>query len=103
MRLRAFVLTFVAVVGLFPVAFVLGAPIVAGAPQVSGEAAVPRISAADLKKAVDAGTVLVLDVRDADSYAAGHIPGAVLVPLDALSAKAPELKESKKPIVAYCA
>ena len=84
------------------VAFVLAL----GAPafgQITDEASVPRISLADFKKAVDAGQVLILDVRDAGSYADGHIPGAILVPLADIAKNAPELKASKKPIVTYCA
>ena len=71
-------------------------------PQLTDEASVPRISLADLKKAVDAGRVLVLDVRDAASYAESHIPGAVLIPLADLQGQTARLKASKKPIVAYC-
>jgi phage shock protein E len=45
--------------------------------------------------------VLLLDVRTAQEYAEGHIPGAVLLPYDELAAK---LKEPDKgrPIVVYC-
>ena len=84
------------------VAFVLalGAPVLG---QIADEASVPRISLADFKKAVDAGQMLIVDVRDAGSYADGHVPGAILVPLADVAKKAPELKASKKPIVAYCA
>jgi rhodanese-related sulfurtransferase len=84
------------------VAFVLalGAPAFA---QVTDEASVPRISLAGLKQAIDARHVLIVDVRDASSYADGHIPGAILVPLADIQKKAPELKASGKPIVAYCA
>ena len=71
--------------------------------QVSGETSVSRITLADFKQALDAGRVIPIDVRDADSYAAGHIPGALSVPLDSVSQKAAELKRSGKPIVAYCA
>jgi rhodanese-related sulfurtransferase len=71
--------------------------------QVADETMVPRIALADLKKAVDAGQVLVVDVRDAGSYADGHLPGAISVPLDAIQQKAASLKASKKPIVTYCA
>jgi rhodanese-related sulfurtransferase len=87
---------------LWLVAFVLalGAPAFA---QITDEATVPRISLAEFKKAFDAGQVLIIDVRDAGSYADGHIPGAILVPLADIAKKAPELKASKKPIVAYCA
>jgi rhodanese-related sulfurtransferase len=84
------------------VAFVLalGAPAFA---QITDEASVPRISLADFKKAFDAGQVVIVDTRDAGSYADGHIPGAVLIPLDELQKKAPGLRGAKKPIVAYCA
>jgi rhodanese-related sulfurtransferase len=71
--------------------------------QVAGEAAVPRISVADLKKAVDADRVLIVDVRDATWYAEGHLPGAVNVPLEQLQQKLTTLRVAKKPIVAYCA
>jgi rhodanese-related sulfurtransferase len=86
----------------FLVAFVLalGAPAFA---QITDEASVPRMSLSDLKRAIDAGQILVVDVRDASSYAGGHLPGAILIPLADIQKKAPELKASKKPIVAYCA
>jgi rhodanese-related sulfurtransferase len=81
-------------------AVALGSPVFG---QIADEASVPRISLADFKKAVDAGQVVIVDTRDAGSYADGHIPGAVLVPLADIAKKAPGLKASKKPIVAYCA
>jgi len=79
---------------------VLGAPAFA---QVTDEAAVPRISLAEFKKAFDAGQVVIVDTRDAGSYADGHIPGAILGPLADIQKRAPELKASKKRIVTYCA
>jgi len=78
----------------------LGPPVLG---QVADEAAVPRISVAELKRAVDAGQVLVIDVRDAGWYAEGHLPGAINVPLDALQQNLAALKAAKKGIVAYCA
>jgi ArsR family transcriptional regulator len=45
--------------------------------------------------------VTVLDVRPAEEYAAGHLPGAINLPIDRLEdhlAKLPKRKE----IVAYC-
>jgi rhodanese-related sulfurtransferase len=86
----------------FVMAALSAAATVAG-QQVPDQSSAPRVSLADFKKAFDAGSLVILDVRDASSYAAGHIPGAILVPLDTLAKKAPELKTSKKPIVAYCA
>ncbi len=72
------------------------------APPAGDElAGAPRISQAEFKKAVDAGTVLVIDVRDAQAYANGHVPGALSIPLDQLASHAPELKGEKRPIVTY--
>jgi len=45
--------------------------------------------------------VLVLDVRPAAEYAAGHIPGAINVPHDQLAARLAELPEDAD-IIAYC-
>jgi len=45
--------------------------------------------------------VLLLDVRTAEEYAAGHIPGATLFPYDELAAKFRE-PDKGRPIVVYC-
>jgi rhodanese-related sulfurtransferase len=71
--------------------------------QTTDESAVPRISVVDLKKAADAGQVLIIDVRDAASYAEGHLPGAINVPLAELEQTLAMVKAAKKPLVAYCA
>ena len=66
-----------------------------------------RIDWSDFKKQYDEKTIEVIDVRGEDAYAAGHIPGARLVPLAEFDRSAPELtdklKKLKKPIVLYCA
>lgn len=61
-----------------------------------------RVSFEEFKKLYDRGEVLVLDVRSAQAYQAGHIPGAISVPLDDVEAKIPELKKEKRAIVTYC-
>ena len=61
-----------------------------------------RISPAQLKTLLETGHVLVLDVRDADSYVAGHLPGAVLMPLGDLADRLPQLRHENRPIVTYC-
>jgi SAM-dependent methyltransferase len=61
-----------------------------------------RVSVAQLKALLTAGPVLVLDVRDADSYVAGHVAGAILVSLDELAERLPEFQKESRPIVAYC-
>jgi rhodanese-related sulfurtransferase len=45
--------------------------------------------------------LVVLDVRPAEEYDAGHIPGAVSIPLDELRKRVKELPKTKQ-IVAYC-
>jgi len=42
----------------------------------------PRISQQDFKKLFTARNVVVVDTRVEDVYALGHIPGAVLLPLE---------------------
>lgn len=55
----------------------------------------------ELLKRVRAGLVTVIDVRPPEEYAAGHVPGAVNIPLDKLKNRLKELK-NRKEIVAYC-
>ena len=47
------------------------------------------------------GDVILLDVRPEDEYAAGHVPGALNVPLDRLEAAIAMLPPGRE-IVAYC-
>jgi len=75
----------------------------AAAQAVTDPAKVPRVTVAELKKLQASGAVSVVDVRDADSFKAGHIPGALSIPLDQVSANADRLKSTKKPLVFYCA
>jgi SAM-dependent methyltransferase len=61
-----------------------------------------RIPVDEFKQLQAKGGVLVLDVRDAEHYRAGHLPGAILMPLDTVEARAAELRREKRPIVTYC-
>lgn len=54
-----------------------------------------------LLKRVREGTVTVLDVRPALEYRAGHLPGALSVPLEELERRLHELPR-KREVVAYC-
>jgi rhodanese-related sulfurtransferase len=45
--------------------------------------------------------VVLLDVRPEVEYQAGHLPGAISIPLDELERRLDELPKSKT-IVAYC-
>lgn len=55
----------------------------------------------ELLQRIREGSVVVLDVRPAEEYAAGHIPGAVSLPLESLETGLEHLP-TDKPVVAYC-
>lgn len=59
------------------------------------------IRAAELLARVKSGLVTVLDVRPAEEYAAGHLPGAINVPVDRLESGLAQLPK-KREVVAYC-
>jgi len=50
---------------------------------------------------VRSGVVTLLDVRPKEEYQAGHLPGAVSVPLDDLERRLAELPRDRE-VVAYC-
>ena len=48
-------------------------------------------------------TCRILDVRDPEEYAAGHLPGAINVPLHQVGRKVPYLMPNRhKPLLVYC-
>ena len=51
----------------------------------------------------DDGDHVIVDVRRADEYAKGHIPGAILIPNEEIGTKQPkELPDKKQIILVYC-
>ena len=59
------------------------------------------VPARELLERVRKGLVMVLDVRPSEEFAAGHVPGAVNIPIDELEKRLRELPKRKE-IVAYC-
>ena len=55
----------------------------------------------ELRKLVRDGEVTVIDVRPRDEYEAGHIPGAVSVPVAELKRRLRELPKRRE-VIAYC-
>ena len=55
----------------------------------------------ELVRRVRAGEVTVIDVRPREEYVAGHIPGAISVPLADLPKRLRDLRK-RRDIVAYC-
>ena len=61
----------------------------------------PRISAADARKALDAGQAVLVDVRGLDAWQEERAKGAVSIPVNELYARMGELPKDKQ-IIAYC-
>ena len=68
---------------------------------VAGGEEAERVTRAQLLDRVRAGDVVVIDVRPAEEYAAGHIPEAFSVPLEHLQARLDEF-DPQVDVVAYC-
>ncbi len=87
----------------FAIAIVLGAFVATGAgaadPQ-SNDA--PSISAAELHARRESGVApVVIDVRTAEEYASGHIPGAVNIPFDQVAQRIAEV-DAPHGVALYC-
>ena len=59
------------------------------------------IPAAELLERARKGLVTVLDVRPAEEYAAGHLPGAISIPVEQLESRLAKLPK-KREVIAYC-
>lgn len=79
-----------------------------GAPPAAGgdaqdTAAITVITAEEGKDKIDAGGVTVVDVRTAEEYEEGHVPGALLVPNEEIAGTPPELlPDLDAPLLVYC-
>ena len=60
-----------------------------------------RITVAEAKKELDAGTAVFVDVRAEAAYKMEHIKGALNIPLESLDANLGKLPKGKKLII-YC-
>ncbi|WP_058556771.1 metalloregulator ArsR/SmtB family transcription factor [Thiohalocapsa sp. ML1] len=63
--------------------------------------ALEPLPAAELLARARDGLVTVLDVRPAEEFAQGHVPGAINMPLERLEARLAELPADRQ-VVAYC-
>ncbi|MFC4951287.1 rhodanese-like domain-containing protein [Pseudonocardia sp. GCM10023141] len=61
----------------------------------------PEIDQQQLAQVRATAAVMVVDVRDADEYRAGHVPGARLIPLKVLGARMHELPRDT-PVYLVC-
>jgi len=71
----------------------------AGGPAALGTPDVAQVSIPEAIALIDAGA-LVIDVRESPKT---HLPGALVIPLEVLDARLPQLEGAKaRPIVVYC-
>jgi len=61
----------------------------------------PPTTVYELLSRAERGLVTVLDVRPPEEFAAGHLPGAVNIPIDRLESSLANLSKQRE-VVAYC-
>lgn len=61
----------------------------------------PPLSRDELERLIALGEVILIDVRPAVEYAAGHLPGALSLPVEELPARLDELPRDRR-VVTYC-
>ena len=61
----------------------------------------PDVTPEELAALLDSEQIVVVDVREEQEYAAGHIPGAVLIPLGSLTKRLSEVP-TDTPVVLVC-
>ncbi|MFI5490659.1 ArsR/SmtB family transcription factor [Micromonospora echinaurantiaca] len=66
-----------------------------------GQDGAQEVTRDELRARVQAGDVVVLDVRPVEEYLASHIPGAVCIPVEELAERINELPDDTE-IVVYC-
>ncbi|MTE17172.1 ArsR/SmtB family transcription factor [Nocardia aurantiaca] len=66
-----------------------------------GEDGAREVTAAELVALADDSSVVVLDVRPVVEYLAGHIPGALSIPIEQLAERVSELPADTQ-VVVYC-
>lgn len=67
------------------------------------EADVPRVTVEDAKAAFDEGTAVIVDVRSQAAYEAGHVAGALSIPLNEFESNIQNIGLPKEQwIITYC-
>ncbi|MEV6206123.1 metalloregulator ArsR/SmtB family transcription factor [Kitasatospora sp. NPDC051914] len=66
-----------------------------------GEDGAREVGHEELSARVEAGDLVLLDVRPLEEYLAGHIPGALCIPVDQLAGRIGELPEDTE-VAVYC-
>lgn len=62
---------------------------------------VPEVTVGEAVRAHTQGSTQIVDVREPDEWAEGHIPAAIHIPLNDLATRAGEV-EQDKPVIVVC-
>ena len=78
--------------------------LLAGCGGNAADGAYQQITQEEAKEMMDAQKVIILDVREQDEYASGHIPGAVLLPVGSIdeTTAAQVIPEKDSTVLVYC-
>jgi len=90
----------------FPIRSLLVTTVLACAALAHADEPTPRIKQEALLKRIETkdASMIILDVRTPEEFAAGHVPGAINIPYTHLPARVSELPDAgDKEIVLYCA
>lgn len=64
---------------------------------------VAELTQQQAQEKIKAGSITTIDVRSAGEYSAGHVPGAINVPHDAIASQLEQIKHLKgQPVMLYC-
>ena len=103
-------LWFLILASLAALAAAFASPLDAQKGEERGMDGAARITQAQFKKLIAAKTVVIVDTRNPDAFAQGHIPGAQLLPLEGrmtwpmeFEKFAESLEKTRKTVVTYCA
>lgn len=86
---------------LLTVSLIVPATGTTAALQQEGGDGVRRITPAELRTALKKGKAVIVDVRGLGAYQAGHITGALTIPVTEMAARYSELPKDKL-IATYC-
>lgn len=74
-----------------------------GSSTAPSTSAYTKITADEAQAMMDAGSPTIVDVRTAQEYAEGHVPGAINIPVENIGADKPaELADTDADIIVYC-
>lgn len=74
-----------------------------GTSDTAANEAYQKITADEAKTLMDSQDVTIVDVRTAQEYADGHIPGAINIPVESIGSDKPaELTDTDADLIVYC-